>query len=69
MIGATKDNMTIKKGRVIINLYYRKVINQSTVFLLQAKRYSSEVLSPQEANINMPEGKKDRYGNDKKEDW
>ena len=66
MMGDTKDNMTIKKGRVSINLYARKVINESTIFYFKANRYSSEVFPPQEANRNMPEGNKYQYGNDKK---
>ena len=61
--------MTINKGRVSITLYARKVINESTIFYLKAKRYSSEVLSPHEANRNMPEEIKYQYGNYKKEDW
>ena len=44
----------------------KKVINESIMFYFKAKIYSSEVLSPQEANRNMPEGNKYQYGNDKK---
>ena len=58
MMGATKDNITIKKGRVSITLYVRKVINESIILYLKAKRYTSEVFSHQESNKNMPEGKK-----------
>ena len=56
MMGATKDNITIKKGRVSITLYVRKVINESIILYLKAKRYTSEVFSHQEANKIMPEG-------------
>ena len=37
------------------------------MFYLKEKRYSSEVLSPQEENRNMLEEKKDPYGNEKRE--
>ena len=68
-MGDTKDKMNIKKVSVIITLYTRKGINESTMFYLKAKIYSSEVLSPQEANRNLPEGKIYQYQNDRKEDW
>ena len=35
------------------------------MFYFKAKIYSSKVLSPQEANKNMPEEKKDQYVNEK----
>ena len=68
MMGATKNKTTFKKGSVSITLYEKTLINESTIFYFKEKRYSSEVLSPQEANRNMPEENKYQYGNDKKED-
>ena len=67
-MGATKNKTTFKKGSVSITLYEKTLINESTIFYFKEKRYSSEVLSPQEANRNMPEENKYQYGNDKKED-
>ena len=67
MTGDTKYKMNIKKGSVSITLYARKGISEITIFYLKAKIYSSEVLSPQEANRNLSEEKKYQYRYDKKE--
>ena len=39
------------------------------MFYLKAKRYTPEGLSTQEANINLPEEKKDQDKNGKKQDF
>ena len=47
-------------------LYARKGKNYSMMFYLKAKRYPPEGLKPQEANRNISEKKKEKYGNDEK---
>ena len=46
-----------------------KGINEITMFYLKAKRFTPEGLSTQEANINLPEEKKDQDKNGKKQDF
>ena len=64
-MGATKYKTTIKKNGVSMILNAIKGVNDSTMFYLKAKTFSSAGSSPQEANINMIE--KNEVQDDKNE--
>ena len=68
-MGATKYKVIIKKSGVNMNLDARKVKNESTMFLFEAKRYVPEVQSPKEAIGNLTEEKEVQDDNDKKGNW